>query len=191
MHTRWRELIRGRSPSTQVEVAIDALLLTRELIAGELFVNTKGGCGGRINRKGRSSSKWEVATGGSTLCEFLRRRQALRALISQEDRRRCEFRKLQIKLGLRELHRLVAVSIESFFGSFFMRFGSFVVAAGGSRMRINLGLASLILQHATIYIPNYWIMFEFSYLNGFEIRTHLEKDWITFKQTLINHQLDA
>ena len=33
-HARWRKLTRGRSLSTQVEVAVDALLLTRELIAG-------------------------------------------------------------------------------------------------------------------------------------------------------------
>ena len=114
-----------RSSSTHEEVTVDALLLNKELIAG-------GGHGGRINYKGKSSSKWEVATGGSTLCELLRHCRALGALIPQEDRRSCELWELQIKLGLREL-RLVAVSIESFF----VRFGSFDVAAGGSRMRIN------------------------------------------------------
>ena len=135
MHARWRELIRGRSPSTQVEVAINALLLTRELIArGDLC-------------RHKETSLWEdqlqreivieggVTTGGSTLCELFRRHRASGALIPQEDRHRCELRELQIKLGLHELPRLVAVSIESFF----VRFESFVVAA----VRINLGLASL------------------------------------------------
>ena len=80
----------------------------------------------------------EVARGGSTLCELLCRRQASGALILQEDRHRRELRELQIKLGLRELRHLVIISIERFF----VRFRSFVVATGGSRMRINLGLAS-------------------------------------------------
>ena len=115
------------------EVAVDALLLIRELIAGEVFFDKEGGRGGRINRKGRSPPKGLFATGGSTLCELLRRR-ALGALISQEDHRHRELQEFQIKLGLWELRRLVIVSIESFF----VRFGSFVrifvIAAGGSSL---------------------------------------------------------
>ena len=113
------------------------MLLIRELIAGEVFVDKEGGHSGRVNCKGRSSSKGELATGGSALCELLRRRVS-GALIPQEDHRRRELRELQIKLGLRELHRLVVMSIESFF----VRFRNFVVATGGSKMRINLRLVS-------------------------------------------------
>ena len=69
MYTREeRELTKGRSPSTHEEVAVDALLLTRELIAGGGLCRQRG----RINYKGRSSSKREFATGGSALCELLR-----------------------------------------------------------------------------------------------------------------------
>ena len=66
------------------------------------------------------------------LCELLRRRQASGALIPQEDHHRCELRELQIKLGLRELqHHELLCEIRD------LR-----CATGGSRMRINLGLAS-------------------------------------------------
>ena len=78
----------------------------------------------RINRKGRSSSKGEVAIRASTFCELLRHHRALEALIPQEDHRRRVLQEVQIKLGLRELPRLVAVSIESFF----VRFESFISA---------------------------------------------------------------
>jgi len=108
-----RELTKGRSSSTH-EVVVDALLLTRELIAGDVFVDKEGGRSGRINCKGRSSLKGEFAIGGSALCELLRRRTS-GALIPQEDHHRRELRDLQIKSGLWEIRRLVAVSIESFF----------------------------------------------------------------------------
>ena len=129
MHARGRELTKERSPSTHEEVAVDALLLTRELIAGEVFVDKEGGRSGRINCKGRSLSKWEFATGGSTLCELLPRR-ASGALIPRRIVDAVSFGELQIKSGLRELRHLVVMSIERFF----VRFRSFVVATGGSRM---------------------------------------------------------
>ena len=123
MHKRREERAdQGEIASTQ-EVAIDVLLLIRELIAGEVFFDKEGGRGGRINCKGRSSSKGEFAAGGSTLCELLRRR-ALGALISQEDHRHRELQEFQIKLGLWELRRLVIVSIERFF----IRFRGFIAA---------------------------------------------------------------
>ena len=118
-----RELSSGRWSSTQEEVTIDALLLTRELIARE----------GLCRQRGRS--RWEdqlqekVAVEGgvchrriSTLSIHCHR--ASGALIPQEDHHRCELREIQIKLGPWELRRLVTMSIESFF----LRFESFVVA---------------------------------------------------------------
>ena len=60
----------GRSPSTHEEVAADALLLTRELIAEEIFVDKKGGCGGRINHKGRPPLKGKFITGGQRFVNF-------------------------------------------------------------------------------------------------------------------------
>ena len=54
MHARReRELTKGRSSSTH-EVVVDALLLTRELIAGDVFVDKEGvAVGGSTARGGR------------------------------------------------------------------------------------------------------------------------------------------
>ena len=161
MHARGRELTKERSPSTHEEVIVDALLLTRELIAG----------GGLCRQRGRS--QWEDQSQGKVAVERGICHIRINTLstsssssfgrpIPQEDHRRRELREIQIKLEFWELCRLVAMSTESFFVSFFLRFGSFVVATVGSRMRINLGLASPNFQHTTIYILNYWIGFEFS-----------------------------
>ena len=122
---------------------------------GKVFVD-KERCGGRINCQGRSLLKGEFATGGSALCEL--RHRASGALIPQEDCRCRELRELEIKLGLQELLRLVVLSIESFF----VKFGSFVVVAGGARMHINLRLASPnSLTRDNLY-PQLLDRFEFS-----------------------------
>ena len=151
---------RGES-ADQGEVAVNALLLTRELIAwrglcrqersqwsqwkdqpqGELVVEEGGHRRFSVLLTSSSSFGSPNSPEGSSLSWASGASDKSRAL-GASSFRRCEHRELLL--------------------SFFMRFGSFVVAAGGSRMRINIGSRALILQHVTIYIPNYWIGFEFS-----------------------------
>ena len=70
----------------QVEIAINALLLTRELIAEGGLCRHRGRSRWKDQPQGEVVIEGEVVTRGSTLYELLRRR-ASGALISQEDRR--------------------------------------------------------------------------------------------------------
>jgi len=83
------ELARGRSPSTQEEVAVDALLLTRELIAG----------GGLCRQRGKS--RWEDQPQGKVICydETDQRRSGYNSVPAKPGRRR-EGRRSRADLGV-------------------------------------------------------------------------------------------
>ena len=162
MHVRWRELTRGRSQSMRVEVAIDALLLNRELIAGRGLCWHKGRSrwkdqpqgevvvegGGRHKRintmwTSSSSSSFESpkSPGGSSLLWASGASDKISALETLSSRRR-EHRELLYEI--RELCRR-CWRIEN-----------------ADKFKAH----KLILQHASIYMPNYWIGFNSVSLMG-------------------------